>query len=114
VVDPYAPNGRLSCDGDLETLWDLTPAYQQGDLLYIGFSDRVPEFDDVKMGTVPQELTPQSPALVMYVHGFGTQKGDQLELEFTGPAGTIAQKTITLPKDQAQMMRAIGRNRKAD
>ena len=114
VVDPYAPNGQLSCDGDLETLWDLTPAYQQGDLLYIGFSDRVPEFDDVKMGTVPQELTPQSPALVMYVHGFGTQKGDQLELEFTGPAGTIAQQTITLPKDQAQMMRAIGRNRKAD
>ena len=50
----------------------------------------------------------------MYVHGFGTQKGDQLELEFTGPAGTIAQQTITLPKDQAHMMRAIGRNRKAD
>lgn len=114
VVDPFAPKGRLSCDGELDTLWDLTPAYQSGGLLTIGFADAVPEFNDLRMGAVDQSVSRTSPALVTFVQGFGTQKGDILKMEFSGPDGQLAQKSFTMPRDQAQIMRAVGRNRRAD
>ena len=109
VVDPFAPNGRLKCGGELETLWDLTPAYVSGGLLNIGFSDHVPTFEDLRLGTAPVTLTTNSKAIVGYVHAFGVKRNDQLTINITGPMGFSVEKSFVLEKDQAQVTRSIGR-----
>jgi len=114
VVDPFAPNGRLKCGGELETLWDLTPAHFSGGLLSIGFSDHVPTFEDLRLGTAPVTLTTNSKAIVGYAHAFGVKRNDQLMINITGPMGFSIKKSFVLEKNQAQVTRSIGKKHTQD
>lgn len=116
LIDPFDPDGEVTCatPGD-SSLWAERPAYRPGGLISAGFSDRVPEYSDIRAGTANNDaLTTNAPALVIWGYAFGSQKGDVFRLSLAGPAGDIITRDITLEKGQAQLFRAIGRKRRGD
>ncbi|NIZ14844.1 M23 family metallopeptidase [Phaeobacter sp. HF9A] len=113
VVDPFTPKTPVTtCGGDSEaTLWRDAPAYVEAGLISLGFATDVPQYDAIKAGTANQApLASDSPALVLWVYGFGSAPGDVLSLRITGPAGeTIYSGQQTLERQQSQYFRAAGK-----
>ncbi len=117
VVDPFAPEGRQSCDTSAETnaaasasLWSETPPYQPGGFLGAGFAAQVPEFQAIKSGAAAATgLSTKSPALVFWAYAFGGRKGDRIRLTISGPRGVFSVHEIALERDQAQFFRASGK-----
>jgi len=115
VVDPFDPDGRITCGAPSEdTLWADPIAYVPGGLISLGFSSRVPAFDAIKSGTANEAITPQTGALVLWGYAFGGRTGDVMSLTLTGPLGEIISNDARLDKTQAQFFRAAGRRLKAD
>ncbi|MEP5727881.1 MAG: M23 family metallopeptidase [Sulfitobacter sp.] len=115
-VDPFDPDGALTCDtpGDT-TLWAKTPIYQPGGVVDIGITDAIPDYDDVKAGTAGAEnLSTSSPALVIFGFTFGTRKDDVVRLSLTGPVGEVVSTESVLERRHAQAFRAIGKHRRRD
>ncbi|WP_170763735.1 M23 family metallopeptidase [Ruegeria lacuscaerulensis] len=109
-IDPFAPQGDDDCRVPNQTLWETPIDYVAGGLLTVGFSDVVPEFDDVQAGTAERSvLTQKADAIVLFGHAFGSRKGDILRLEISGPQGTFLTEDLVLDKQQAQVYRAAGR-----
>ncbi len=116
TVDPFDPDGRLSCatPGD-STLWADTPAYRPGGLISIGFSDHIPDFKAVTSGRAAvADLPTNTPALVVFGFGFGTRTGDVMRLSIVGPQGEVITQDVDIAKDQARAFRAVGRKRRGD
>lgn len=114
VVDPFDPDGELSCDTPEAHLWDQLPPYRAGGILDLGFADHVPAYDTVKAGTVPQDkLGTDAAALVVFGLTFGTRKGDVLRLRLDGPDAVVVTQDIEMDKPQAQSFRAVGKKRRA-
>lgn len=114
IIDPFDPDGTLSCatPGD-STLWTTPLLYRPGGILTVGFTDHVPDYEAIKNGTAAQSALPSdAPALVVFGFLFGTKKGDTLNLKVTGPNGTIVENAIQFEKAQAQSFRAVGKQRK--
>lgn len=112
VTDPFAPTGEACNATPTGTLWQDTPPYQAGGLIDAGFAIRVPEYAEIKAGDAHvHQLDQSAPALVGWAYGYGTQKGDVMQITLTGPSGTVIDKRILLQKSQAQMFRAVGRRR---
>jgi hypothetical protein len=112
-VDPFAPNG-VTCNAPSQTtLWLKEPLFQPGGFLDIGFSDKVPKYRDIKLGSANTRLTRTSPALVSYIYLFGGRTGDKIELTFTGPGELRVSETYDLSKNSAQFFRAIGKKRRS-
>ncbi|WP_424978635.1 M23 family metallopeptidase [Leisingera sp. S232] len=111
VVDPFAPDSLDSCGGAVaQTLWSDPPPYQPGGLIGAGISTAIPGFDEVKAGTARQaSLAADAAALVFWAYAYGSQAGDSLELNLTGPGGTLVSHSETLERTQAQLFRAAGR-----
>ncbi|MFC4213669.1 M23 family metallopeptidase [Pseudophaeobacter arcticus] len=114
VVDPFAPEGRQSCDTPADpaapSLWAEPLPYQPGGFLGAGFSTQVPEFQTIKSGEAARtRLTTKSPALVFWAYAFGGQMGDRVRLTISGPKGVFSVHEITLERDQAQFFRASGK-----
>lgn len=112
VTDPFGPTGETCHAEPTDTLWQDTPPYQAGGLIDAGFAIRVPEYDEIKAGDAHvHQLDQSAPALVGWAYGYGTLKGDVMQITLSGPAGTVIDKRILLKKSQAQMFRAVGRRR---
>ncbi len=114
VIDPFDPDGQISCatPGD-SSLWSERPAYRPGGLISAGFADHVPEFSAIRAGTANDNaLTTTSQALVIWGYAFGSQAGDIFRISLTGPQGEIVARDVTLEKGQAQLFRAIGKKRR--
>lgn len=111
VVDPFDPDGQITCGApSRETLWLDAPEYRPGGLLSAGFSTAVPSFDDIKEGIAGRsDLAPDAPALVAWGYAFGGRAGDVMEISIMGPAGEVFSHTATIDKAQAQFFRAAGR-----
>ncbi len=117
IIDPFSPQakpGQCGLTND-DTLWsDPAPTYVPGGLISAGFAPGLPDYADVKAGTAHRaELIATTPALVLWVMGFGSRAGDTLEMTITGPAGAIFQTTVNLDKPQAQYFRATGKRLRA-
>ena len=112
-IDPFAPEGANCASPNTTTLWKDPPMQQAGGILDINFSDAVPTFTQVRMGTAARKLTRISPALVSYFFMFGGQKGDVVKMTFEGPGNIRVSDTYTLPKNRAQFFRAIGKKRRS-
>lgn len=109
-VDPFDPDGQLTCGGPGgTTLWADPPFYQPGGLLDLGFSSAVPDYSDVRAGRADEALRSDAPAMVLFALLFGTQKGDRLELSITGPEGEVIAQPVSIERTQAQSFRAVGR-----
>jgi hypothetical protein len=111
VVDPFDPDGQITCGTpDSETLWSLPVTYAPGALLNMGFATAMPDYDSVKAGTAGMEaITRDAPALVVWGFAFGGRKGDSMRIRITGPSGSVIDHSDTLDRDQAQFFRAAGR-----
>ena len=116
VVDPFAPDGTVTCGApSTETLWQTPPPYRPGAVLAVGFANAVPKFDDIKTGQVAATTLPiDAPALVLFGYAFGGKAGDQMRLRIDGPNGVFMDETVEIEKDQAQFFRAVGKKRTED
>ena len=116
VVDPFAPSGS---DGACatqhdDTLWREAPDYVAGSILRLGFDTKVPDFTDVKSGTAGVVSLPaDAPALVLFVHGFGSHTGDLVQFSIIGPDGFKFDHEATISKPKALYMQAAGKKRRA-
>jgi Peptidase family M23 len=115
-VDPFDPDGTLTCGTAAPQLWAAPIAHQPGGIADIGIAAAVPEFDDVLAGLgETADLASNAPALVVWVHLFGARAGDDVQLSISAPDGTpVFRETETLVKTQAQVFRAVGRKLTAD
>lgn len=111
VVDPFDPDGTITCDtASRETLWADPIDTPAGGLITTGFADRVPDYDDVKNGAAAaQTLRPDAP-IVLWGFAFGARIGDVMSLEIDGPDGALFQTDDVLDREQALFMRAGGLN----
>ncbi len=111
VVDPFDPDGEISCGAPSEnSLWDTDLPYRPGGVISVGFADTVPEYAAIKDGTAAKPLLPvTAPAIVVYGYAFGGQKGDEMRLTIRGPEGAFIDDTVALDRDQAQFFRAAGK-----
>jgi len=110
VIDPFVPNGALTCDGPTaETLWRTEIAMPPGGLIATGFSDGVPEYETIKKGDATAiEIAADDP-LVLWAFMFGGRIGDAVHLRIFGPDGHIMDETVAIEDTQAQLYRAVGR-----
>ncbi len=114
VIDPFKPTTDQTCGPATEDLWDdLTqPNYQAGGLLDVGFHDAVPEFSQLKQGSIaPRTLPTEAPALVIWAYMFGSQPDDRLRLNIQGPNGWSFIQDVKLDRAQAELFRASGKRR---
>jgi hypothetical protein len=110
IVDPFDPDMKNLCDAPTQALWDDTIAVPAGGLISAGFAPAVPEYEAIKAGEAAATTLPtNAPALVVWGYGFGTQTGDLIDLEITGPDGVIFETEQEMTSNQAQMFRAGGR-----
>ncbi|WP_299550112.1 M23 family metallopeptidase [uncultured Tateyamaria sp.] len=113
VVDPFDPDGHIQCGApSTETLWQTPPSYRPGGVLDVGFSDRVPEFNDIKAGNAALPQMPlDAPAIVVFGYAFGSKSGDIMHLRIDGPDGTLIDEKVEIERNQAQFFRALGKQR---
>jgi hypothetical protein len=112
-VDPFTPNAT-TCGPSDATLWASPIAYEPGGLLDAGFSTAVPDFDTIRAGLPTLPLPDTAPGLVLWAFIYGSQAGDQVLFQITGPAGTVLEEVSVLEKPQAQLFRAMGKRLTAD
>lgn len=112
VIDPFAPKDQTSCGpAPQDTLWDQPMPYAPGGWITAGFAPLVPEYSDIRAGSAPTNVASDPPALVLWGFAYGTQTGDVVEVEISGPKGPIHTRAIPLERTQAQMFRASGLRR---
>lgn len=111
IIDPFDPDGVLTCDAPpAPTLWQTPVPYQPGGLITVGISIDVPEFETVKAGLPQKPVLPaKAPALVIWAHLFGVRDGDSLRFSLTGPDGSLLSEIVPLTRTQARVMRALGK-----
>ena len=107
-VDPFAP-ASAGCGATAAPLWAEPIPYQAGGIIAIGLTDAVPGYDAVKAGTLAPPTDASAPALVVWAYVFGSRAGDVLQLQITGPDGTVVAEDVTLDRTQAQSFRALGK-----
>lgn len=111
-IDPFGPANDKLCHappaGDA-SLWADPIPYTAGGLLDVGFSDAVPEFDQIKAGQADRDIVPTSPAFVLFAYVFGGRAGDRMILHIAGPDGEFFNHDVTLDRTQAKLFRAAGK-----
>lgn len=109
-VDPFAVGANLWAVALQQGL-----AYQPTQIINLGFAGGAVKMDDIALGKF-QDFAPDgdAPALVVYVRAINLAKGDQIRLDFTGPAGQIVAKTYDpVDRAKAQQMYFAGKKRPA-
>ena len=110
VVDPFDPDGVISCGApSTETLWSAPIEAPPGGVITAGFSADVPEYEAIKAGSAAADEIAARDPLIVWGYVFGGQAGDTLHLRIEGPYGHIMDDSTALEKTQSQLFRAIGR-----
>lgn len=110
-IDPFQPDPAAACGpAPGRTLWQDPPGYVGGGLLQAALTDTPPDFDAVKAGLAPQDTLPATAgALVLWLYGYDSRKGDVVRLTITGPGGFAFSHDETLEKPQALFFRYAGK-----
>ncbi|MEL6479393.1 MAG: M23 family metallopeptidase [Pseudomonadota bacterium] len=114
VVDPFTGAAMGSaCGSGGGSLWAAESGitYTPGGLMSAGVTDRVPDYAEVKDSAPHSDRYPADvPALVMWGHFFGLEKGDRLETRLLAPSGAVvAEATHVMDRPRATEFRAVGR-----
>lgn len=110
VVDPFDPDGAITCGVSDETLWTVPVATPAGGIISIGFSPGIPAYDRIKAGDAAAETLAPTDDLVLWGYGFGGRTRDVMITTITTPDGTeIETRSDLLERPQAQYFRAGGR-----
>lgn len=113
IVDPFSPGNTQGCAAPASSLWHVDLPYQPGGILSAGFSERLPDYADVRDGTASRmAMSVDANNLVLFAFAYGGQAGDILTLKIAGPGGAVLEHPNRLEKDQAQYFRAAGKRRK--
>lgn len=108
TVDPFAPGDLATCGASAPGLWAPALAYAPAGRIAAGWAAAIPDYAAIKAGAVAPP-GPQAPALVFWLHLYGVQAGDRLDLRLEGPVAVLAQDSLTLDRTQAQAFRALGK-----
>ena len=122
AIDPFtgAPAGG-GCGRGGAPLWSPAAqaalAYRAGGLLRAGFAAEAPglarALDGAYDAPPGAPLGSQAPALVFWAVAWGLREGDRESFRLIAPDGrTLAEGSGTLPRNQAQWLRYIGKKRK--
>ncbi len=110
VIDPFDPDGKLSCNAPAhQTLWADNLDMQPGGLITAGFAPEVPEYEAIKQGSAAADVIAADQPLVVWGYAFGGREGDTLHLRIEGPQGHVMDESTALEKTQSQLFRAVGR-----
>ena len=109
AIDPFTGSGRTaSCQRDATAvagLWDdefrTQYRYQNGEIIAVGFSGRVPELKATEVDGGETAPAATSPELVFYVRLINLKKGDVVRLDVKGPGG-FAANTASKPLDRSK------------
>lgn len=112
IVDPFSADAEEDCTAPDRSLWIDTPAHTETGLFTAGFSDAVPDMEDVQTGAARRAAIGRGDAMVLYGHVFKARDGDVLEMRFsrigeTTPAPLTHRVTLATPS--AQLFRAFGK-----
>ena len=111
VVDPFDPDGAITCGVIADTLWATPVATQAGGLISAGFAPDVPDYDEIKAGNAAAESLAPNNNLVLWGYAFGGQTGDVMITTITRPDGTkIETRADPLDRPIAQYFRTGGRH----
>lgn len=110
-LDPFHPEDVATCGtAPGHSLWQDPLPYQPGGIITTGFATGIPAFAAIKAGMPqPSALPANAPALVLWVHLFGSRTGDLVRLTIIGPSGPLLDETQTLERPQARLFRAAGK-----
>ncbi|MDQ2090174.1 M23 family metallopeptidase [Marimonas arenosa] len=109
LVDPFRPDGGDGCGPAGASLWADPPAYHATLLRRAGFSDHVPDHDDLRDGSARRDrIAPDAP-LVVYAEAGHARPGDQITITATGPEGEIFRDTRILSDPKPSQLPAFGR-----
>lgn len=109
-VDPFAPWGTPSCQGDADGgLWKTPPQYYAAGVSRAGFSTQIPSLGDVRSGTAKVDTIHGNDPIVLYALFYPARPGDILRVQATGPNGTIFQKELAQTDPKRTQMQAYGR-----
>lgn len=125
IMDPFTGEKiTASCQRDdkslAKSLWRQS---EQGELVYqrtsfykAGFVTARPERDDLWRGdSFPDKLPTSIPALVFWVELIGVEKGDQLQIQITGPDDSILiNQEIKIEKNEIVYLQYMGKQRPKD
>jgi hypothetical protein len=116
VVDPFAPQPGQAC-GAQASLW--TPeaqrqmGYKAGAILNAGLAGGTLTAEALEAGAIARAGR-ESPVLLAYMRAIEVEKGDELELTLSGPAGVLATNRLApLERDKAQYFAFVGKRRPA-
>jgi hypothetical protein len=114
-IDPFT-GGALEqgCGKQEKSLWSAKArelmAYQPTVILQTGFTDKVPEYQQVQQGEVDTvDFSPASKAYIFWAEAMGGLSGDKIIIRMTDDKGNVlAQNEQILDRSKATMFSYIG------
>lgn len=106
LVDPYdgaEVAGGADCGAPGASLIAGSPGYDPLPLVDAGFAPTAPADEDLLRGWHGETTLPSTaPALVMWWHGYGTRRGDELTFTIDGPTGRVLEHETVLERGHAR------------
>lgn len=117
VIDPFTGNNiGAGCGNPADnSLWDKSITgqleYQASGILAGGFTGRLPEIKPYHEYLANQQSLPDNTGrIIFWVHAFGLQKDDTLQLTIISPTGNIvAKNNVVMENNEAQRLSVIGK-----
>ncbi|MEM6781840.1 MAG: M23 family metallopeptidase [Pseudomonadota bacterium] len=114
VIDPFTGQSNTQgCGTITQPLWDtaLNLNYTATSLYHAGFSNRIPDIENIDRGQTNQtELTADQSLLTFWFAAFGAQEGDSITMTITAPDGSVfVERDITQPKTRARQFYFVGK-----
>lgn len=116
VIDPFDTSDRAECGIGGPDLWAQDLKYSPGGLLQIGFSNGLPSYETVRLGTANQDILPNNTSgLVLFAFAFMGYAQDRIDFTIHYPDGAVLlENSVTLPKAQSRYFRAAGKKLRTD
>lgn len=121
VIDPFTGDSntrQCNANSGANSLWSPSVreslSYPGPQPFHLGFSNSVPEIEDVRAGKLSENTFDiSSPVLVFWMEAYSLLKGDQISLSLLGPKNeVIAKNNVVLKKPYARAYRFAGRKRR--
>lgn len=109
LIDPFQPGPLDECSATSQSLWAVTPEYDQTGFITAGFTDHIPSMAELSAGGAHLSASLASSPIVVFAQIGYAQEGDVLQLSAQGPSGQIFAQSLTLESPKVNLMRAYGR-----
>lgn len=117
IVDPFVGlNANSVCNVKRHSLWEEPLDYVPTGAIRAGFSTEPPTLNQLWQGEFYDRQLPQDmPAILFWVHAFGTLKGDVVHFKLTAPNGeAIADNEQILDTSNRSWMGYVGKRNTRD